>query len=300
MDPLRKTAFSVALLLWLILALSATCVVADSQIFISAINPAEAYPSETLHIYGGGATPESMVTVKLAGIPQGVIVNNLTLGSTVANQTGDWRIDSVVPLVSPGNYSVQALDDRNIPSNLVSLQVLWNTAIVPLTNYTYGFVVNATWPFGPLKNTTTSFLLFYAPLATVPTSGPFGTIVTISGHSASGGEIDVYFNNTQVATVLGQPPGSWITLIQVPNISPGNYTIRAIDAGARMMSISSFYVTSGVSSSLNMLFLMLGLFALAVFSGVVTLLLLTRIPKRHDNPTTQKPSDDPTTDSRNP
>jgi hypothetical protein len=95
-------------------------------------------------------------------------------------------------------------------------------------------------------NVTGGPLLFYAFASVAPSSGPAGTFVTLHGRYASGGQITVYFENSQVATVTGQPIGNWSVSFQVPDVSPGNYTIRAIDVEGRWMSVASFIVTAPI------------------------------------------------------
>lgn len=269
----KKTTFLMVLLSCSTLVISIMVASGDQMIYISAINPPEVYPGGTVHVYGGNAAPGSMVVAKIVGLPRDAVVNNLTLGSTVAGETGDWQIDFVTPILFPGNYTICVFDDRNVPSNLASFQVLMNITIVPATIFTFQEVTNDTWQFGPVTNATLP-ILFFVPFTATPASGPPGAFVTILGHHASGGEIQVYLNNTQVATVVKPSSGDWSTSFQIPTVSPGNYTIRAVDTGARIISFASFSVTSEVSLSPTPLLLLIGLFALAVFSGLVMLVLL--------------------------
>jgi hypothetical protein len=293
-----KTKFLVLLLSWLILVASTMAVSCDQVICISAINPSEVYLGDTVHVYGGGATPRSKVIAKLVGLPEDAVVNNMTLGSTVAGETGDWQVDFVTPLLSPGNYTIHVFDDRNVPSNLASFRVLWNITIVPITNFTYGEVTNMTWLSVPLTNTTLPILgnttlpiLFFVPFTAAPASGPPGTFVTISGHHASGGEIQVYLNDTEVATIVKPSSGDWSTSFQIPKVPLGNYTIRAVDIGARIISYASFSVTLEVASSTALLLLLIGMFALAVFSSLALLgLMLFASKSRHKKPMSNRKS----------
>ena len=304
---IRKTTLMIVLLSWLILVVSITAASGDQLVHINTINPSEAYPGDTVHVYGGDATPGSVVVAKLTGLPEGAVLNNLTLGSTVAGESGDWQIDFVTPLLFPGNYTIQVFDDRNIPSNPATFQVLRSVNIVPVTNFTYGEVTNMTWPYvtvtnitlpmlinitWPLTANTTLPILFYVPFTVAPASGPRGMFVTVSGHYASGGEIQVYLNNTLVATVANPSSGYWSTSFQIPTVPPGNYTIRAVDTGARIISFASFYVTSQVSLSSTPFLLLIGLFALAVLSGLAMLMLLATSTKRRKKSTSdrQRPS----------
>jgi hypothetical protein len=275
----KKIAFLVVLLLCSTPVISIVVASGDQGIYISAINPPELYLGDSVHVYGGGATTGSVVVAKLVGLPRDAVVNNLTLGSAVAGETGDWQIDFVSPILFPGKYTMCVFDDRNVPSNLASFQVLLNITIIPATNFTYQEVTNNTWQLGPVTNATLP-ILFYVPLTAAPASGPAGAFVTIFGHYASGGEIQVYLNNTQVATVAKPSSGDWSTSFQVPSVSSGNYTIRAIDTGARIISFASFSVTSEVSMSPTPLLMLIGLFALAVFSGLAMLVLLAVYPRQ--------------------
>lgn len=269
----KKTTFLIVLLSWSTLMISTMAASGDQAIYITAINPAEVHPGDVVHVFGGGATPESMVSAKLVDLPEDAIVSNLTLGSTVAGEMGDWQIDFAMPILIPGNYTVCVSDDRNVPSSPASFQVLMNMTLIPITNFTYGEVMNITLSYGPVINATPP-ILFFVPLTATPASGPSGAIVTIFGHYASGGEIQVYLNNTLVTTVAKPSSGDWTSSFHVPSVPPGNYTIRAVDTGARIISFASFSVTSEVNLSPTPLLLLIGSFALAVFSGLAMLAVL--------------------------
>jgi hypothetical protein len=133
------------------------------------------------------------------------------------------------------------------------------------------------------SNTTSSLppglLLFYVSGAAAPSFGPPGTLVTMLGRAASGGEISVHFDDSHVATVVGQL-GNWSSSFQVPDASVGNHTIRVIDVDGRWMSSASFYVTSSAVIGLYMLPLsLLAFFAVAVLSAT-TLFMLCAISYR--------------------
>ncbi|MGD0494629.1 MAG: hypothetical protein ABSB28_01150 [Candidatus Bathyarchaeia archaeon] len=210
------------------------------------------------------------------------------------NQTGG-EPNSTLPInwTLPANWTVPIIVTPPIevfpnPVNLTQLvnwttvrALLMNITIVPATIFTYEEVTNMTWPYIsatnitlPMLVNTTLPILFFVPFTATPASGPPGIFVTVSGHYASGGEIQVYLNNTQVASVAKPSSGDWSTSFQVPSVSLGNYTIRAVDTGARIISFASFSVTSEVSLSPTPLLLLIGFFALAVFSGLVMLTLL--------------------------
>jgi hypothetical protein len=315
----KKTTFLTALLSSLILVALASAASGDQPIRINTINPQEVFPGEAVQVYGGDATPGSVVTAKLVGLaefiglPEGAAVSNLTLGSAVAGETGDWQLDFITPLLVAGNYTLKVFDDRNIPSNPATFQVLANMTIVPVTNFTYGEVTNSIWPlyvtltniswpyvFGTngtlpvlINNTlpvvTNTTVFFFVPFTAVPASGPSGMFVTVLGHHASGGEIQVYLNNTLVATVVGPSPGDWSTSFLVPSVPPGNYDLRAVDTEAGIISYASFYVTPQASSLPTALLLaigslpfllLIGMVALAVLSGFTMLVLLAISTKR--------------------
>lgn len=259
---------------------------AEGRIYISGINPSSAYPNDAVRVYGSGATPGAAVVAVLGGpVNETFIVkndtspwiivgpSNLTLGSTFAGESGDWEISFLTPNVFLGYYNVYVFDDGSLTSDVVSFRVLMNITVVPFVpglNITYAPMNMTIWT----SNMTGQPLLFFVTSTAVPSSGPPGTLVTTLGRFASGGEITVYFDDFHVATVVGQRSGDWSASFQVPNVSVGNHTIRAIDVGGRWMSVAPFYVTSSiVSFSMSSLFL-LGLFAVAVLSGVMLFMLL--------------------------
>jgi hypothetical protein len=117
-------------------------------------------------------------------------------------------------------------------------------------------------------------LLFFFSGNVVPASGPPGSLVSMSGRFASGGQIVVYFDDATVMAVAGQKSGDWSASFVVPYVSVGAHTVRAIDVGGRWMSTASFSVTSsGVGFSISSLVLF-GFFAVAALSGLVALVLL--------------------------
>jgi len=228
---------------------------ADTQIHIAGINPSSAYPNETVHLYGDGATPHSVVTAILVGPPNQIystnttnpwIVlggSNLTLGSNLSSPTGDWQISFVTPPVFPVCYRVVVFDNVSLTNDSTSLCVLMKVVIgetLPGLNFTYGpgnlIILTPNVTGGPLS--------FFLPASASPSSGPAGIFVTLHGRFASGGKITVYFENSQVATITDQPAGNWSVSFQVPGVPPGNYTIRAIDVEGRWMSVAPFIVTA--------------------------------------------------------
>ena len=288
----RESALPTALCLLLVFAVTVVPSFADGQIYISGIAEPSAYPYSSVHIYGGGAMPNTTVVALLGGPVNGTFVvgngtspwivvgaSNLTLGSTFAGESGDWEINFLTPNVYPGYYNVYVFDYGSLTSDAVSFQVLMNVIGVPGLNVTLSPMNITIWssnmtdlPPGPL-------LLFFAGAA-VPSSGPPGTFVIMSGSFASGGEIDAYFDDYRVATVVGQH-GDWSVSFQVPNVPNGNHTIRAIDAGGRWMSTAPFSVTSLELSIFSPSWLLLfGLVVAGVFSGTMMLLLLDMLRRK--------------------
>jgi hypothetical protein len=301
-----KARYACALGLFVLLT-SAVCVSASfaaGRIFIAGLDPSSAYADTTVRVHGGGATPQGTVVAMLGPpINDFIILNNgtgpivqlpivsseenLTLGSTVADASGDWEMRFVTPSVLPGDHHVYVVDKGSLTSDAASLRVLINfttgVIVTPYWNAT-SFPFNVTiWPSNVTVVPVEPFLLYSYGSNAVPSSGPPGMLVMLSGTSASGGEIDVYFDVRLVATLVGQH-GSWSASFPVPNVVPGNYVIRAMDAQGRWMSVTSFSVTSSpVSLFVPLQFLkvgLVGLFGLAVFSGVTVFMLFFAFLRR--------------------
>jgi hypothetical protein len=231
-----------------------------------------------VHVQGGGATSQGMVVATLTRqVNSTIFITNpsspwifvgsegLSLASAFAGDSGNWSIDFSTPLVYPGDYLIRITDNISMDSTTADFRVLMNLTVVPgiigITNLTS---VNVT-----------GLIRFFTHSSVFPSSGPSGTLVTISGTTISKGEIAVYFDNMQVATVVSPSSGYWTAYFQVPNTPVGNHTIRALDAGAGWMSVNAFYVTSSPFSSISIPSLMLlGLFALALISGLTMLVIL--------------------------
>lgn len=271
----------------LFILMLATCVLpsfGEGRIHISGIAPSSAYPDSAVRVYGGGATPKGVVVAMLGGpVNETFIVgngtspwivvesSNLTLGSTFAGDTGEWEITFLTPNVFPGYHNVYVFDNESLTTDVIGFNVLINVTVVPIemSNMT-GITIwtsNMTGPPSPGP------LLFFVNGSVVPSFGPQGTLVTMLGRFASGGEISVYFDDLPVATVNGQS-GDWSSSFHVPNVSVGSHTIRAVDVGGRWMSSVSFYVTSFVVSFSLLPLSLLGLLAVVVFSGATLCILL--------------------------
>jgi hypothetical protein len=247
----------------------------EGRIHIAGIDPSSASAGDAVYLYGGGAAPNASVvamlttnaseffTVQNETVPLIVVgPANLTLGSTLANESGEWEIHFVTPNVLPGSYGIYAFDSTGLTSGAVSFSVILNaTSLVVVPVYPY--------------NATSHVLQFFISSTAVPSSGAVGTLVRLSGLHASGEEIDVYFDNLRVVNVTGQQ-GYWSVLLQVPTTSLGNHTIRAIDVGGGWMSATQFYVTSTVTSfsKASLSLFVFGLLGLGAISGTTLFILL--------------------------
>jgi hypothetical protein len=282
-----KSAFLSAMLILWVFGAYVLPSFAQGRIHIIGIDPSSASANSSVRVYGSGATPSGVVTAMLGtSLSNETFIvgnstfpfiildsNDLILGSTLASESGDWSISFVIPNVLPGYYNVYVLDNASQASDSVSFLVPINaTGIIFPINATGIIFVNETTGLPP------GLLQFFVNGTAVPSSGPSGAWVSMSGHHASGGEIEVYFDNSLVATVVGQQ-GDWSASFQVPNVLIGNHTIRAIDLGGRWMSAVAFDVTSPsigfsmFSTSMSSLSL-LSLFAGAVLLGVTLFMLL--------------------------
>jgi hypothetical protein len=331
----------------LMLAVCVSTSFAEGQIHVVGIDPSPAFVNSTVRVFGDGATPNGVVLATLSEplnrfvefnndtgqlvTPQLPGSYNLTLGSTVAGDSGDWQISFATPNVPPGNYAVYVRDDESLTRSVVGFTVLTNGTyfvlppgigiISALANMTSPFTApwlnttivhvivlmnvtttqvptsgfNTTYIFpnitslipvpGPNStylqaNITSLPLLYYVTGNAVPSSGPPGTPVSLSGTSASGGEIDVYFDNSLVAKEIGQH-GAWTAFFAVPNVALGNYTIRAIDTAGRWISIASFTVTrSSISLQVSMplaFSVLLGLIGIAVVLAAMLFMWLLAV-----------------------
>jgi hypothetical protein len=187
-----------------------------SHIYIDSIQPAEGAPGTKGIINGGGASPNGTVVALLSGpVNQTVIVIgsnflrtqenvtivvNMTLGWTVADANGYWSISFTVPKVSPGEYTIYVIDNGTLTSDSAKFYVL--------------------------PTTPTQIKIEYVS----PVEGYPGTMVFIAGHGATPkGRVEIYFDRLNVANTEAFSDGSWSASFNVPDVSPGNYTILALD-----------------------------------------------------------------------
>jgi hypothetical protein len=273
-----------------ILLMFAMCVLpsfGERRIYISGITPSSVYPHGAVRVYGGGATPKGAVVAMLGGPVIETFIagngtspwvdvgaSNLTLGSTFAGDSGDWEINFLTPDVFPGYHNVYVFDNESLTTDVIGFNVLINVTVVPIeiSNMT-GITIwtsNMTGPPPPGP------LLFFVSGTVMPSFGAQGTLVTMLGRFASGGEISVYFDNLLVATVNGQSR-NWSSSFHVPDVLVGNHTIRAIDVEGRWMSSVSFYVTSPFVSFSLLSLSLLGLYAVVVFLGATLCILLAAL-----------------------
>jgi len=194
-------------------------------IYIRGIDPPEGYPGMKVRVFGAGATPNGTVEALFSGpvnqtiligndtIPIAIINGNKTVGWTTADDMGYWEIIFSVPEVSPGNYTVYAVDNETLTSDAIGFGVL--TAEVQIR-------------------------ISYVS----PSAGPPGTDVHVNGDGAtSGGEVGVYFDGMSVANTTAEEWRWWSTSFQVPNVASGNYTITALHVESNTTDTALFTVT---------------------------------------------------------
>ena len=181
-------------------------------IYIGGTDPWRAAPGIEVRVYGGGATYDGSVDFLMDG-PFG----NITLGRTVADTEGNWEIIFTLPDVSPGYYTLIAIDDET--SSMAY----------------YGFEV---------------FEVQIRISYIEPPSGPPGAFVVLSGDGATPlGAVRVYFDGMSVASLTATDWGSWdvqgmgLRPFQVPSVEPGDYAITALDVTSNTTDTRMFTVT---------------------------------------------------------
>ena len=144
-------------------------------------------------------------------------LGNITLGQTIADTHGNWEISFIVPKVSPGYYTLLAIDDET-----------------SRTAY-YGFEI---------------FVVQIRIHYIEPPDGPQGAFISLSGDGANPlGEVRVYFDGTSVANLTATEWGSWNTqevglhLFQIPEVELGNYAITVLDVTSNTSDTRMFTVT---------------------------------------------------------
>jgi len=177
--------------------------------YIRGVDPSRGAPGMEARVYGGGATSNGVVEAFLVDIYG---ERNTTLGSTVADTEGYWEIIFTVPDVTPGYYTVVAVDKET------STGAVWGFEVFEVK----------------IKITYVS-----------PSTGPPGTLVYLSGGGATpAGEVRVYFDETSVANTTADMGGYWyVSGFKVPQVAPGNYTITALDVTSNTTDTWMFTVT---------------------------------------------------------
>ena len=179
-----------------------------SQIYIRGIDPTQGFPGTKVLVFGGGATPNGTV-VALLSEP---IIGNTTVGWTTADM-GYWEIPFTVPNVSPGNYTVYAVDNETSTSDAIG--------------------------FGVLAAQVGIRIRYVSPSA-----GTLGTPVYLSGDGATVyGEVRIYFDNVSIANTTAYMASGWSVSLTVPDVKPGNYTITALDVASNTTDTIMFTVT---------------------------------------------------------
>jgi len=288
-----RSAFCTSLSILLMFAACVLPSLSEGPIHISGVTPSSAYPDSVVRVYGGGATPKGPVVAMFGGpVNETFIVgngtspridvgsSNLTLGSTFAGDSGDWEITFLTPNVFPGYHNVYVFDEESQTTDAIGFNVLINVTVMPIdfSNMT-GITI---WTSNMTSPPPSGPLLFFVNSTVMPSSGEQGTLVTMLGKFASGGEISVYFDDLLVATVNGQT-GNWSSSFPVPDVSVGNHIIRAIDVGGRWMSSASFDVASSAVGFSLLPLILFCLYAVVVFLGAtlcIFLLMFYRKRKR--------------------
>ncbi|MEM3769816.1 MAG: C39 family peptidase [Candidatus Bathyarchaeia archaeon] len=184
-----------------------------SHIYIDSIKPTEGTPGTEAFIFGGGATPNGTVVALLSGPENVTVIVNMTLGWTVADTDGFWSIPFIVPDAPPGEYKIFVLDNSTQTGDETKFYVL---------------------PPTPTQIKIESIK---------PVEGYPNTLVFIAGHGATQkGEVKIYFDNLNVANIIAYDDGGWSTIFTVPNVSPGNYTILALDVASSTSDTVTFRV----------------------------------------------------------
>ena len=188
-----------------------------SQIYIDGVRPPEGVPGTEVVVFGGGATPNGTVVAlfeyrkePIVNISILVVVENETVGWTVADAGGYWFIPFAVPEVSPGECNMFVVDNATLTSDVIKFNVL------------------------PVQIK----IRYVSPSAGLP-----GTLVYVSGDGATvDGEVGIYFDDLSVANTTAYKDGAWGSSFVVPDVELGNYTITALDVVSNSMDMAMFTV----------------------------------------------------------
>jgi len=182
-----------------------------SQIYISELDPPQSFPGTKVRVSGGGATPNGTVIAFFGNVSMGLPIPEI--GWTVASEVGYWEIIFLVPDVSPGDYTIYAVDNETSTSAAIGFEVLAAQAGIRISYVS-------------------------------PSSGPSSSQASISGDGATaGGEVRIYFDGTSVTNITAWDE-LWGVSFTVPNVEHGNYMITALDAASNTTDTAMFTVTS--------------------------------------------------------
>jgi hypothetical protein len=186
------------------------------EIYISAIYPREGSPGTEAWIFGGGATPNSTVVT---------MFSDITVARAEAYKDGSWETWFTIPPVSLGEYVVYVVDNDTQASDS-TIFVVKTKEITPV-------------PITPVL-ITPHFRIEYVDHQ----AGPAGTIVYISGSGATSyGEVRVYFDETNVANATIMDGDWWSVSFEVPDVEPGDYSIKTLDVTPNREDTAFFTVT---------------------------------------------------------
>jgi hypothetical protein len=180
-------------------SLAALLIVALGLLFLQ---PGTASAAATLTVNPNTGPVGTVVTATGSGFGNGLAVriyfNGSLVTTTTSSSTGTINTTFTVPAVVPGNYTVTAASSFAATSTQFS-------------------VVNAPAPAISLS----------------PTSGPSGTVVTVSGSGFGASQTAIiYFNGVQVGTTTTTAAGTLPagTTFTVPSIANGSYTVTVSTA----------------------------------------------------------------------
>lgn len=163
-------------------------------------------------VYGSGFTPFGQVDI---------FMNGQVVVSTTASSSGD-----LTPDVSPAPTFA-------VPSDLTIGP--WSVTVKDGTTQTttyQTFTVTSDQPVSPA-------------ISINPTSGPIGTLVSVTGSGFSpGGQVLIFMNGGVVASTTANANGEITTSFNVPStVAPGPYTIPAKDGPTQIVVEKTFTVT---------------------------------------------------------
>ncbi len=195
-------------------------------ILIKGIEPDHGPPETKARLFGSDATPNGTVEALFGGpVNQTIVIGNdsipiiiigqanISVGWTVADFYGSWEITFNVPTVPLGNYSVYAFDNETLTSDVTGFSVTTSQTQIIIWDFT-------------------------------PSSGQPNVTVYIDGQGATAyGEVRIRFDGLNVASSFASQDGYWSASFTVPNFSPGNHFITALDVTTDTADTRTFIVT---------------------------------------------------------